>query len=75
MLDDLFEKTKYYFQAKKGNSDDFKKILESEMNYKIAYYAYQDVKVRKMHKQMQAEKSREIIKKAHCQLKSKIDAI
>ena len=50
MLDDLFEKTKYYFQAKKGNSDDFKKILESEMNYKIAYYAYQDVKVRKMHK-------------------------
>jgi hypothetical protein len=40
MLDDLFEKTKYYFQAKKSNSEDFKKTLEAEMNYKIAYYAY-----------------------------------
>ena len=45
------------------------------MNYKIAFYAFQDVKVRKMHKQMQAEKSRETIQKAHTQLKFKIDAI
>ena len=50
MLNDLYEKTKYYFLAKKNNSDDFKKILDAEMNYKTAYYAFQDVKVRKMHK-------------------------
>ena len=47
---DFAQQSLSYFQIKKSNSDDFKKILEAEMNYKIAYYAYQDVKVRKMHK-------------------------
>lgn len=28
------------FKQKKNNSDDIKKILEAEMNYKLTYYAF-----------------------------------
>lgn len=42
----LYQATKTYLNVKRDNGNDYKKVLDAEMKYKLAYLKYEDSKVK-----------------------------
>ena len=59
-------------KTKKDNRDERKKVLESEMKYKAAYYNYEDLKKKMDEKRCADEQTRKKIITTHAELKKKL---
>ena len=57
----LVEQTKIYQKTKKEHDGDFKKILDQEIKYKLAYYTYTDMKNKWMDKKINNDKTKQRI--------------
>jgi len=72
-LNILVEQTKIYTKTKKEHDGDFKKILDAEIKYKMAYYNYADVKNKWMDRKLIDDDTRHLILNTHAELQNKLD--
>jgi len=42
----LYQNTKNYLNCKREHGNDYKKVLDAEMKYKLSFMQYQDLKVK-----------------------------
>ena len=42
----MYQNTKNYLNCKRENGNDYKKVLDAEMKYKLSFMQYQDLKVK-----------------------------
>lgn len=71
-LQALVEHTKLYNKTKKEHDGDFKRILDAEIKYKMAFYNYSDVKNKWLDKKAFDDNTRETIVKTRRDLKKKL---
>lgn len=71
-LNVLVEQTKIYTKTKKEHDGDFKKILDAEIKYKMAYYTYADVKNKWMDRKLIEDDTRHMILNTQTELQNKL---
>lgn len=57
----LVEQTKIYTKTKKEHDGDFKRILDAEIKYKMAFYTYADIKNKWMDRKLIDDDTKKMI--------------
>jgi uncharacterized protein YueI len=68
----LYQLTKNYLSCKRENGNDYKKVLDAEMKYKLAFFMHEDYKVKNIDLQNAVKTSKAKIQETQVEIDKKL---